>query len=265
MSDVPPDLARPAPPPTWRDHGAAFAESLDLSPRRLAVGAAVLAIAGLIAWRMLAPPAGPPEMDLPFAEPGAGPANAAAGDGDPGGPGAGAAAGVGAAGGPGAADPAAAGAASGEVVVHVAGAVGEPGVQRLPAGSRVVDAVGAAGGAGPDADLGRVNLAAPLQDGQQVYLPKVGEAPPAAPAGGAPGDAGGASGPSPPGAAGPPINVNTASAAELEALPGVGPATAEAIVAHRDQNGPFTAVDQLIDVRGIGEVKLAQLRDHVTV
>jgi competence protein ComEA len=160
-----------------------------------------------------------------------------------------------------------------EVVVHVAGAVGRPGVQRLPGGSRVVDAVDAAGGANPDADLARVNLAVPVQDGQQVYVPRVGETPPPPVAGaagpssaspgssGSPGSFAGASGPG----STQPVNINTASADELDTLPGVGPATAEAIIAYREQSGPFTSVDQLLDVRGIGDAKLAQLRDLVTL
>lgn len=141
----------------------------------------------------------------------------------------------------------------GPVVVHVAGAVGVPGVQRLPAGSRVIDAVDAAGGLLPDADAGRVNLAAELTDGTQVYVPAIGETPPpgVAPVSGE--DSGG------------PIDLNIADAAALESLPGVGPATAAAILDHRERNGPFVSVDGLLEVRGIGEAKLAQLRDLVRV
>lgn len=142
----------------------------------------------------------------------------------------------------------------GPVVVHVAGAVGAPGVQRLPAGARVIDAVDAAGGLLPDADASRVNLAAELVDGTQVYVPAIGEvAPPAAGASGAGGEGSG------------PIDLNIADSAALETLPGVGPATAAAIIDHRDRNGPFASVDGLLEVRGIGEAKLAQLRDLVRV
>jgi competence protein ComEA len=158
--------------------------------------------------------------------------------------------------------PVAPGAPGAEVVVHVAGAVARPGVQRLVGGDRVIDAVDAAGGAVPDADLGRINLAAPLVDGQQIYVPRVGEVPPPAVGGtGAIGTTAGGTATAP----GQPVNLNTASAAELETLPGVGPTTAAAIIAHRETNGPFTAVDQLLDVRGIGDAKLAQLRDLVAV
>jgi competence protein ComEA len=155
-----------------------------------------------------------------------------------------------------------------EAVVHVAGAVTQPGVQRLPAGARVVDAVDRAGGATPDADLARVNLAAPVQDGQQVYIPRVGEVA----GGGAPASAGGDAGGVPGGgeggasdAAAGLVDLNTATAEQLETLPGVGPTTAQAILDHRATNGPFTSVNQLLDVRGIGDAKLEQVRDLVVV
>ena len=146
--------------------------------------------------------------------------------------------------------------------MHVAGAVATPGVRRLPAGARVIDGVDAAGGALPDADLARVNLAAPLVDGQQVYVPRQGEVPPVPlPGTGAAGGAG-----DDPGATGAgPVDVNRATADQLDELPGVGPATAEAIIAHREEHGPFASVDDLLDVRGIGEAKLEQLRELVTV
>ena len=144
-------------------------------------------------------------------------------------------------------------AAPAPVVVHVAGAVVEPGVRQLPPGSRVVDAIEASGGLAPDADADRINLAAELVDGSQVYVPRVGEAVPQSAA-----SAGGES------SAGP-IDLNTADAAQLETLPGVGPATAAAIIDHRERHGPFTSVDDLLDVRGIGEAKLAVLRDLVRV
>jgi competence protein ComEA len=142
----------------------------------------------------------------------------------------------------------------GPVVVHVAGAVVRPGVQRLPAGSRVIDAVDAAGGLLPEADAGRVNLAAELVDGTQVYVPAVGEVPPTAAAADATGADGGGL-----------VDLNIADLDALDALPGIGPATATAIIEHRERNGPFASVEGLLEVNGIGEAKLAQLRDLVRV
>jgi competence protein ComEA len=150
------------------------------------------------------------------------------------------------------------------VVVHASGAVAAPGVHRLPAGARVGDLVAVAGGATVDADLDRVNLAAPLVDGTRVHVPRHGEAPSpdgatSAPgAGSAPNGVGRADG-APVG----PISLSSASQTELESLPGVGPATATAIIEHRRQAGGFTTVDQLLDVRGIGEARLEQLRPLV--
>jgi competence protein ComEA len=242
-----PELPRPLPARTWRERLAGLAESFDVSPRRLLVGAVALVCVGIVGWRLLAPPPPPAEMRLPFAQP------SQAGDG-----------GVDASSD---AEAAVGGAstttASTEVVVHVAGAVVSPGVRRLPPGSRVTDALDAAGGALPGADLPRINLAAPLVDGQQVYVPKPGEDVPVAAGAGLPGGAGasGSSGVVP----GVPVDLNTATAEQLDTLPGVGPATAAAIIAHREQHGPFTSVDQLLDVRGIGEAKLEQLRDLVSV
>lgn len=142
-------------------------------------------------------------------------------------------------------------------LVHVAGAVARPGVHALPAGSRVVDAVAAAGGAAPGADLDALNLAAPAADGGRVYVPLEGEEVPAPPAevaaaGSAPGPTG-------------PVDLNAAGVGELEALPGIGPATAAAIVEHRERHGPFASVDDLDAVSGIGPAKLEAIRDLVRV
>lgn len=146
-----------------------------------------------------------------------------------------------------------------KIVVHVVGAVIAPGVVQVLGGSRVLDAVAAAGGAAVDADLARVNLAAKLADGQRVVVPRVGDTSAAL----APGDGGRAD---------PlavenvdPVDLNNATAVQLDALPGVGPATAAAIIAYRTQHGPFRTVDALGDVKGIGIAKLDQLRPLVTV
>lgn len=138
------------------------------------------------------------------------------------------------------------------VVLHVVGAVVEPGIVELPLGARVVDAIASAGGPTDDADLAGVNLARVLADGEQLHVPRVGEAPPAAPGGAAP-------------AADGRVNLNTADAAALETLPGVGPAIAARIIAWRDANGPFRSVDELTAVSGIGERTLEGLRDRATV
>jgi competence protein ComEA len=152
------------------------------------------------------------------------------------------------------------------VVVHAAGAVAVPGVYELPSGSRVDDLVRAAGGLAPDADGDRVNLALLLVDGERVYVPRTGEeevpeapGPSGAGTGGLATSEGGTTAPSGP------IDLNTATVPELETLPGIGPVTAQAIVDHREQQGPFASVDDLLDVQGIGEARLAQLREQVTV
>jgi len=160
-------------------------------------------------------------------------------------------------------------AASRPVFVHVAGAVASPGVVQLPGGSRVVDAVSAAGGLRPDADPERVNLAAPLLDGSRIVVPAVGQPLPnematVPPPGDAavPGAGGGAAGGAPTASA--PLDLNTATLDQLDELPGVGPSTAQAILDHRQSNGRFTSVDSLLDVRGIGDAKLEAIRDLVS-
>ena len=140
-----------------------------------------------------------------------------------------------------------------EVTVHAAGAVNTPGVYRLAAGSRVADLLSAAGGATADADLDQLNLAAPLADGERILVPRRGERVEAS--------AGSTAEPSPTAK----VDLNTASAEELDKLPGIGPATAEAIIRHRETYGRFRSVTDLLEVRGIGEAKLEQLRPLVKV
>jgi competence protein ComEA len=146
------------------------------------------------------------------------------------------------------------GSPSPEVVVDVTGKVRHPGIVVLQPGARVVDALDAAGGARRGADLAGLNLARLLVDGEQIV---VGVPPPPGPAA----SAAGSPGPDP----GALVNLNTASPAELEELPGVGPVTAKAIVDWRTGNGGFRSVDQLLDVDGIGEKTLADLAPLVTV
>lgn len=155
------------------------------------------------------------------------------------------------------------------ITVHVAGAVAAPGVVQLPPDSRVVAAVAAAGGLRPEADPDRVNLAATLADGVRIVIPVKGLEPPAevpvlSPVGGSSGSSTAGAGPTD-GTPATRTNVNTADVQELQKLPGVGPATAAAIVAQREKSGPFRSVDDLLEVRGIGEVKLEGMRDLVTV
>lgn len=138
---------------------------------------------------------------------------------------------------------------SGDLVVHVAGAVRRPGVYRMPAGSRVDDAVSRAGGASSRAELEAVNLAARLADGQQVVVPE------RAPGGGAAG-AGAA-------AEGGPISLGTATVEQLEEIDGIGPVTAAAIVEFRDEHGGLASVDQLDQVSGIGPATMESLRSSL--
>ena len=140
------------------------------------------------------------------------------------------------------------------VLVDVAGWVRRPGVYEFVSGARVIDAIEAAGGARPGAGLQALNLAAPLVDGTQILVPREGATPVATAGSGSAG-----------GVVGGLVNVNTATAAELETLPGIGEVTAQAIIDHRTENGPFTSVDELLDVTGIGDVTLENIRELVTV
>lgn len=155
------------------------------------------------------------------------------------------------------------------IVVDVVGAVVRPGVHELPAASRVADAIDAAGGFTADADRIRLNLAEPVADGSRVWVPAIGESsgPDLVPVVGGSGGVGGAEGGRGAGSgAGPGIvDINTADAASLESLPGIGPSLSAAIVEHRRRHGPFAGVDDLIDVSGIGPVKLEQIRPRATV
>ena len=148
------------------------------------------------------------------------------------------------------------------LLVHVVGQVRHPGVVRLPPGSRVLDAVRAAGGATSSADLNHLNLARPVADGEQIVVPKPGET---LPAGVVPGIAGGGVGSTSTGSVGGLVNLNTADAAALDSLPGVGPVIAQRILDWRTQHGRFTSVNELGEVSGIGDKLMAQIGSKVTV
>lgn len=159
--------------------------------------------------------------------------------------------------------PVASATASAQVVVHVVGAVRKPGLVRLPAGSRVAEAIAAAGGASRRADLTQLNLARVVADGEQVHVPRPGEVVSAPPGGVAGGGAGGGGGLG--AAGGGLVNLNTADLAALDSLPGVGPVLAQRILDWRAENGRFTSVEELGEVSGIGDKIMDQLRSKVTV
>lgn len=143
----------------------------------------------------------------------------------------------------------------GAIVVHVVGSVRKPGVFTFHEGDRVIDAVRAAGGFAPGADAIGINLARPLVDGEQIVVPKRGEAgaPPGGGAGGGSAQQGGK------------ININLATVADFDSLPGIGPVLAQKIVDYREQHGPFKAITDLQKVSGIGPKKYASLEEHITV
>lgn len=210
----------------WRQRIELLTGPTPLGPARVAAGAVTAVVAVVVVVLVLRGPAPPPELSLPLA------------------------------GGPD--DPAATTTTTtptpAEVLVHAAGAVRAPGVYRLDPAARVADLVEAAGGALDDGDLDRLNLAAPLADGERVYVPRLGEVVEGTDAANEAADEGERL-----------VDVNTAGAEQLEALPGVGPATAQAILDERERRGRFATVDDLLDVRGIGPAKLEALRDQVKV
>lgn len=143
------------------------------------------------------------------------------------------------------------------MVVDVAGKVRHPGIVELPAGSRVIDAIRAAGGARPHVDLSSINLARPLVDGEQILV-GISPVSPSAPFLGDPTSTS-TDGPTAL------VNLNTATEPELETLPGVGPVTAAAILQWRSEHGAYTSVDELLEIDGIGDATLADLAPLVTV
>jgi competence protein ComEA len=231
------EMVRPAPPRTVGDRVRARCASLTWS--RLGVGAGSVCLVAATSWWLLAAPPAPVERSLPRATTAGSSSTAvttvvnAASAVTPAGP-----------------------APAGPLVVHVAGAVARPGVVRVAAGARIVDALDAAGGPTADADVSAVNLAARLSDGQRVLVPVLG-----GPVGEGAASAAGAVPLSPDA----PIDLNQATATELEELPGVGPSTAAAIVAHRQRIGRFLRIEDLLEVRGIGTARLEALRPLVRV
>lgn len=216
---------RPAPPMSWRDRVGRIARSFSL-PKLMVAAVSVVVIAVGGWWLVKAPPM-PIEQQLPRASSGS-PSLTTTHQGAP-------------------------GATASELVVQIAGAVKAPGVYRLPAGSRVTDLVEVAGGPIDGADQHQLPLAQKLTDGQRIVLARPGEAVVGV------GPMGNAAGPSAP------LNLNSATAQQLETLPGIGPATAAAIITYRNQKGPLRSVDDLLNVRGIGPAKLDAFRELVAV
>ena len=220
MPDLDPPT-RPGPLP-WRERLDLLTQTPAVSPSRIAAGAALAVALAIGAWLLLRSPAGPPpETFLPMADEAAVASTTSS-------------------------------SVPSSLLVHAAGAVQRPGVYELRAGSRVTDLIDAAGGPTADADVDQLNLAAPVTDGERVYVPRVGEVVTVAASAGADALTG-------------PLDLNTATLEQLEELPGVGPATAQAIIDERDRRGGFTSVEDLLDVRGIGPAKLEGLRDLVRV
>jgi competence protein ComEA len=223
-----PDLPRPSPPPlTLRERLMPLLAAVARDPRRLAPAAGALAaLVVLVALGLVAWRGAPPPPELRLPRAGM-----------PGDPGSGA--------------PAGPDQPPADAHVHVAGAVARPGLYRVRAGARVAEVVDAAGGPTADADIDQLNLAARVSDGDRVYVARKGEvAPPPAPVLSERAAS---------------IDLNTATVEQLDALPGIGPATAQAIVDHRRRKGRLRSVEELLEVRGIGEARLAELRKRVRV
>jgi competence protein ComEA len=224
------ELVRPSPRPSTRQRVARRIEPLltATTPARIATSAGALLLVAVAAWWLLRTPAPPVEQALPRAS------TAPATPGTP---------------------RTTTSAGPDELVVQVAGAVVQPAVYRVADGSRVGDVVARAGGPTADADPSALNLAARVVDGQRVYVPRVGEIVTAATS----------SEPDTLPSPAAPLDLNSADLDQLEALPGIGPATAQSIVDQRERNGPFQSVDDLLDIRGIGPAKLDAIRDLVRV
>jgi competence protein ComEA len=244
------DLLRPEPRPSWRSRVSAAVSAVTVA--RLATAAGAVLLLAVTAWWLLRSPAPPVERSLPVARSAATTGGAGSASPSPASP-AGASSSS-------AASPAGASASGAGpplpsttavvLLVQAAGAVASPGVYRVPPGARVLDVVTAAGGPTASANLQAIALASRVVDGQRVYVPAVGEA--------VTGDTAVSAPPAP-------LDLNQATVEQLDDLPGVGPATAQAIVDYRSRHGPLVSVDDLLEVRGIGPAKLDAFRDLVTV
>lgn len=238
------ELLQPLPLRSWADRVAALRRSPSFRPVAAGCGAVLAVVVVLAVGAAFLRSSSPaPKLTLPKADPGSASSSPSPSAGTT----------------PGGAD--APTTTPVTVTVHVAGDVVHPGVYAIAAGGRVADAIQVAGGAAADADAEQLNLAARVADGERIYVPRHGEAaPPVADTGGAaPGGSGAKAGPAAP------VDLNTATAAELEALPGVGPATSKAILAYRTAHGRFRSVTELLEVPGIGPAKLEALRPLVRV
>lgn len=230
----------PDEPPDAFARLAATARAPERAGRRIGVGAAVVLLIAALVVAVVMTAVG--QQTGQVVEPGDG-----AGQGDGAGPDEGSGPGV----------PASSSAAGGILFVHVLGAVRRPGLFEVRDGARVIDVVSAAGGLAPTADPAGVNLARLVNDGEQLYIPRLGEAQPGAPpgitgTGGAPGGTGGK------------VNLNSASIAELDTLPRIGPLMAQRIIDYREANGRFTSIDDLRNVTGIGEKTFDGLKELIT-
>jgi competence protein ComEA len=155
-------------------------------------------------------------------------------------------------------EPPAATATPGPIQVYISGAVVHPDVYSVSSGAIVRDALALAGGPASDADLNTINLAKTLHDGDQVYVPHVGEVPP-------PAVSAEENSESPSSVPSGPININTATQAELETLPGIGPALASRIIDYREANGPFATIEAIQNVSGIGPATFENIKDLIMV
>ena len=220
------ELTRPIAPDSTRDKVARLFSGV--TPGRVFSTLAAVLLVSIGSWWLLRAPAPPVERSLPMA------------------------ARTGAGGSPVSAAPPPS-LVPAELVVQIAGAVARPGVYHLPLGSRVVDLVTLAGGAVPGVDAAVLPLAAKVTDGQRIYLPKPGEPASASNPVGSGSSAAG------------PLDLNTATAVQLDALPGIGPTTAAAVVAYRDKHGAFRSLDDLRQIKGLSAAKIDAIRDLLRV